>query len=305
MARYVHSVRSLRMKCPSNLKDRSFGSTNDSNKKKPNGPRSVSELKKKKTGESRDQDETEKFPFSKLNDDHFKQMSRLIENPFRRALVAGHRPLFVMDPTMGEERKTVSSSIVENLTKPMAVPNGIVRVKGSNPLQDDFVELPLPVISRLGPFDPSGLTINSSLQQDLPRHNVGDGSEGSGLNLDTMNFIRTSIFSALDKLSDLGEDWVLVAKIASSDGQLSSVNLKEIVHWLNDCFQDQPVVVEEDVPYVPKTLRQRLIHRQVVAGRSPPVMVNSVRRKRKLKMNRHKYKKRRKEQKALRKRLGK
>jgi hypothetical protein len=292
--RFVHSVRPL--KCNSSSKDRSFASSNEPSRKKKLSIRVNNE----------DQyDQNQMFPFSKLTDDHFRKLNREIKNPFPLALVAGHRPLYIMDPNMDKNI---------DLDPEM----GVAEVKGMNPLESQEVEIPISIMSKLGPFDPVSFAENGKLSE-IPVSRRAPEDPFEGIDPQTLVPIRKFIRSALGD----GDD-VLVARIARPWAQLSrgemDFNLKDFINLLDESAKNDgvQVVVREDdnVAFTPRTLQERLIHRKQQkslaaeeAGRqnleNSIMRADSVKRKRRLKMNRHKYKKRRKEQQALRKKLGK
>lgn len=304
--RFVHSARLVNSNY--SCKDRSFGSSNKLNRrKKLFGKLKIEDeengkskgIKDGKIGSEDELDDSQVYPFSKLTDDHFKKMNGELKNPFCRSLVNGHRPIYIINPNIDEEKGLGSSM-------------GFTEVKGKTPWESQEVELPISIISKLGAFDPLRFNQEFGEESEEIAERESDKIESEAAD---------QILKLLLAASYEGDD-VLIARISNPLSKPIQEKVDHNLPHLMDMLEKHGksdslvVVMREDEELTDEMLlnpkddaREMPYKRSTEGGRSrlqrSIIRATSVKRKRRLKMNRHKYKKRRKEQEALRKKLGK
>jgi hypothetical protein len=245
-------------------------SAEDVSKRKRESRKPVEGTKQQPTA---DEDLTTAFPFSNLSERQFQQWSDEIrehELPLQ-AFFARHRPLLLMDPDIKSTRQQAEE--VRNVQVWTPSTNLFEAMVNSNGARSNGnTEVVSARIAReLGPFDAESETV--SLNGDSTKTPTNKVTGCTVLNLkdaDRENSETTT---------------VIFARTTNDESPLQAV-----ISFLNDNVPDSyssSTVVHEDF------------------ADEHGISATSVKRKRKLKMNRHKYRKRMKAQRSLRKRLGK
>lgn len=205
-----------------------------------------------------------KFPYTKLTDNHFHQMSQETINDLPlQAFFAGHRPLMLMDPNIGSRKSPEEASRDSDW----------VTLPASSPVQEaDRVLLPLSIINSMGPFDSKNISSHSSRSNTMGESMKNTSLVGYGYS---------------NWRDDESDTTVIFAKT-----QGNNATIKDVVTLLND---------RVDSDFKNNGTYDNAGNYWVDANE---IEATSVKRKRRLKMNRHKLKKRRRAQRALKRRLG-
>lgn len=219
---------------------------------------------------------------------------------------SGYRPLFLMDHFGADEKAKTKSNAVEDTKEYMPWD---VSVSGLA-LNPDMKKIPRPIVRNLVPFQPSPLSEQEAIDLEAARFRKklenggfsGTNKNGGGGGVKVMSFEINNSNKDSNRSSSTFRK--------NSDSHNGSDNVTEFSIVVDDDFAAHPDVTRSlnriknmlldssDISSGP-----HIVYSPVSLSFGRYVHATSVKRKRKLKMNKHKLRKRRKLQRSTRRKL--